>query len=351
MKRWYGILFAIALTLGQVPGNAFGQRGVGLSRDFDYQFGAWRVRVARLLDPASSSPRWVHYDGTHVVTPLLGGRANIGVLEVSGPSGRLEGLQLRLYDSANAQWRLSFASGSDGIVQPPSSGRFENGRGTFFSSERIGAFDARVRTTATQLSATAYRDVIAYSRSRGDAWHTVWTATYTKITVGTPQRPTHENAGAMLGTAFDFQIDRWSVHLERLATRLRGSHAWRTYEGTLVVHRLWSGRANVGELDVRDGATRFQSILLRTYDPRTAQWSDYAGDVADGSVALPPEKGRFANGCGELYDRERFEGRPIIVRYVFDEITARSSRFVQSFSADGGKTWEPNAIALFTRAS
>ena len=35
---------------------------------------------------------------------------------------------------------------------------------------------------------------------------------------------------------------------------------------------------------------------------------------------------------------------------IFDEITARSSRFVQSFSADGGKTWEANAIARFTRA-
>jgi hypothetical protein len=350
MNRWYGFLFAITLTLGQVPGGALGQQGSDVSRDFDYQFGTWRVHVARLLDPASTSPHWAHYDGTHVVTPLLGGQANVGVLEVSGPSGKLEGLQLRLYDPAHGEWRLSFASGSDGIVQPPSSGRFENGRGTFFSSERIGGSDARVRTTATPLSATAYRDVIAYSRSRSDAWHTIWSATYTKVADSTLQAPPEENAGVRASTAFDFQIGRWSVRLERLTARLRGSHTWRTYDGTLVVHRLWSGRANVGELDVRDGATRFQSILLRTYDPRTGQWSDYAGNVGDGSLDLPPETGRFANGRGELYDHETFEGRPVIVRYVFDEITARSSRFVQSFSADGGKTWEPNAIARFTRA-
>jgi hypothetical protein len=350
MNRLYGILFAISLTLGEAPAGAAGQPGGDRSRDFDYQFGAWRVPVARLLDPAGASPHWAQYDGTHVVTPLLGGQANVGVLEVRGPSGKLEGLQLRLYDPANRQWRLSFASGSDGIVQPPSAGRFENSRGTFFSSERIGGSDARVRTTATQFSATEYRDVIAYSRGGSDAWHTVWTATYTKIAPSAAHQSPDESGGFGAGAAFDFQIGRWCAHLERLTTRLRGSHLWRTYEGTLVVHRLWGGRANVGELDVRDGATRFQSILLRTYDPRTAQWSDYAGNVADGSVDLPPETGRFANGRGELYDRESFEGRPIVVRYVFDEITPRSSRFVQSFSADGGKTWERNAIARFTRA-
>lgn len=50
-----------------------------------------------------------------------------------------------------------------------------------------------------------------------------------------------------------------------------------------------------------------------------------------------------------LYDRETYAGRTILVRYVFDDITARSCRFVRSFSADNGKTWERNMVALFTR--
>ncbi|MFY9861592.1 MAG: hypothetical protein WBE59_01050 [Candidatus Cybelea sp.] len=351
MKRWYVLLLAMTLMLGPASAGAIGQPRSDASRDFDYQFGVWRVHVARLLDPASASPHWTHYDGTHAVTRLLEGHANVGVLEVNGPSGRLEGLQLRLYDPANGQWRLSFASGSDGIVQPPSSGRFEDGRATFFSNQLIGGFDARVRSTTTRFSATAYRDVIAYSTSRGgDVWHAIWIADYTKIGSAAQESLDETAANQDSTTAFDFQVGRWCAHLERLTTRLRGARAWRNYDGTLVVHRLWSGRANVGVLDVRDGTTRFQSILLRTYDPHTARWSDYAGNVSDGSVALPPVTGRFSNGRGELYDRETFEGRPILVRYVFDEITARSSRFVQSFSADEGKTWEPNAIARFTRA-
>lgn len=342
-----GLLSIALLALGPASAVASGQPERSSSGDFDYQFGTWRVHVARLLDPASTVQRWAQYAGTHTVTPLLGGRANLGELEVRGANGRLEGLQLRLYDPATAQWKLSFASGSDGIVQAPSTGQFVNGRGTFFAGERIAGHDARVRTTVTRLSPTAYRDVIAYATRESDVWHTLWVATYTKMAV--PAAQTSAEA-ANPRTAFDFQIGRWATRLQRLTTRLHGSHVWRVYDGTLVVHRLWNGRANVGELDVRDGTARFESILLRTYDPRTDRWSDYAGDVADGSVELPPVTGRFSNGRGELYDRDTLDGRPILVRYVFDEITARSSRFEQSFSADGGKTWEVNAIARFTRA-
>jgi hypothetical protein len=37
------------------------------------------------------------------------------------------------------------------------------------------------------------------------------------------------------------------------------------------------------------------------------------------------------------------------VRFVISVITQDSCRFEQSFSDDGGKTWEPNWIAIDTR--
>jgi hypothetical protein len=52
---------------------------------------------------------------------------------------------------------------------------------------------------------------------------------------------------------------------------------------------------------------------------------------------------------GEFFDQEEFQGRQIIVRYVWSEITANSAHFEQSFSPDGGKTWETNWIATDTR--
>jgi hypothetical protein len=314
---------------------------------FDYQFGAWRVHVSRLLDPGGSSPRWARYEGTHVVTPLLGGGANIGVLEVTGPTGSIEGLQLRTYDPSTEQWRLSFASGSDGVVQPPAVGRFEDNQVLFLDSTRIGGRPARVRTVVTRLAERTYRDVISYSTD-GSTWHPFWIASYVKMPdakrFDTTVSPSESNRD------FDFQIGSWHVELDRLARRLAGSHDWHTYTGSFVLRRLWNGRANVGALDVRRGADRIESILLRTYNPQTGQWSDYSVAMADASVLFPPAVGRFRNGRGELYDRETYAGKAIVVRYVFDDITARSCRFVQSFSADNGKTWEPNVVALFTRA-
>jgi hypothetical protein len=281
------------------------------------------------------------------VTPLLNGSANIGVLEIGGPTGSIEGLQLRTYDASTGQWKLAFASSSDGKVQPPSIGRFENGQGVFFDSTRIGGRQARVRTVATRLTETTYRDVISYS-TNGSTWHTLWIASYARMR----NAKLSDAAGAVSsGNAgdFDFQIGTWRVDVERLARRLAGSHDWSTYIGSLVVRRLWNGGANVGELDVRHGADRIEAIILRTYNPQKRQWSDYSVDPANGSVLFPPAVGRFSNGRGELYDRETYGGRKILVRYVFDDITARSCRFVQSFSADNGKTWEPNMVALFTR--
>jgi hypothetical protein len=44
-------------------------------------------------------------------------------------------------------------------------------------------------------------------------------------------------------------------------------------------------------------------------------------------------------------------GRAIYVRFIFSDITRESFRPEQAFSDDGGKTWEVNWIAKFTRLS
>jgi hypothetical protein len=49
--------------------------------------------------------------------------------------------------------------------------------------------------------------------------------------------------------------------------------------------------------------------------------------------------------------QEEFEGRTILVRNIWSDITADSCRFEQSFSDDGGKTWEVIWIAVDTRVN
>jgi hypothetical protein len=62
-----------------------------------------------------------------------------------------------------------------------------------------------------------------------------------------------------------------------------------------------------------------------------------------------PTVGAFANGRGEFFDWEEYDGRMILVRNVWKDITPTSGRFEQSYSDDGGKTWELNWVATDTR--
>jgi len=149
---------------------------------------------------------------------------------------------------------------------------------------------------------------------------------------------------------FDFEFGTWTVKLKRLAEPLTGSTTWVEYEGTSVVRRVWGGRANLGELDVEGPTGRIVGLSLRLYDPGTREWRIHWANSRDGLLG-PAMVGGFKDGRGEFYNQETFNGRAVFVRFIFSDITPNSFRFEQAFSADGGKTWEPNWIATFARVS
>jgi len=147
---------------------------------------------------------------------------------------------------------------------------------------------------------------------------------------------------------FDFEIGTWKTHLKRLQNPLTGSTTWVEYEGTTVVRKIWDGRANLVELDVQGPAGHIEALSLRLYNPESQQWSlNFAG--SGGGTLSQPTIGEFKNGRGEFFDQEIFKGRAILVRFVISDITATSCHFEQSFSEDGGKSWEVNWIATDTR--
>jgi len=143
---------------------------------------------------------------------------------------------------------------------------------------------------------------------------------------------------------FDFEIGTWKTHLKRLQRPLTGSTTWVEYEGTTVVRKVWDGRANLVELDVKGPAGRIEGLSLRLYNPQSRQWSLNFANSASGTLTVP-SIGSFKNGRGEFYAQETLNGRAIFVRFVISDITPNSARFEQAFSDDGGKTWEVNWIA------
>lgn len=147
---------------------------------------------------------------------------------------------------------------------------------------------------------------------------------------------------------FDFEIGTWDTHLKRLRNPLSGSTTWVEYEGTSVVTKVLGGRANLVELEVDGPAGRIEGLSLRLYNPEARQWSLNFASIA-GGVLTEPVIGAFENGVGEFYGQETFNGRAIFVKFVISKLSEDSWRFEQSFSDDGGRTWEPNWIAVDTR--
>ena len=129
---------------------------------------------------------------------------------------------------------------------------------------------------------------------------------------------------------------------------MTGSSTWVEYEGTTVVSKVWNGRANLVELQVDGPGGHLEALSLRLYNPESRQWSLNFSNSRVGTVSQPTI-GEFKNGRGEFYDQEDLNGRAILVRFVILDITPTSCRFEQSFSDDGGKTWELNWVATDTR--
>ena len=148
---------------------------------------------------------------------------------------------------------------------------------------------------------------------------------------------------------FDFEIGTWAMQRRRLAHPLTSSTSWvDPGPATHIVRAVWGGRASLGELRVDAPTPHFVGSILHLYDPQSHQWYLYWASAEDGKVAAPMVGG-FKNGRGEFIDQEPFDGRMILARLVYSDITPTSFRTEQSFSADGGATWEPNAIDTYTR--
>lgn len=59
--------------------------------------------------------------------------------------------------------------------------------------------------------------------------------------------------------------------------------------------------------------------------------------------------GGFTDGIGTFIAEDTFEGQPILVRFLWSDMTATTCRWEQAFSTDGGETWEVNWIMESTR--
>jgi hypothetical protein len=150
---------------------------------------------------------------------------------------------------------------------------------------------------------------------------------------------------------FDFLIGDWKAHVRRLPDRLNHSDKWDVYDGISNHHKLLDSNANFEQFEVTgaDKKLHIKGQTLRLYNPATRQWSIYLVDLDNGTLDTPPVVGGFNGKHGEFFHEENFKGRTILVRYEWFDISPHSAKMQQSFSPDGGKTWEVNWICELSR--
>ncbi len=349
MKFKIGILLLIISCAGlAIPGDAADadEQPAKITvrdgqHDFDFDFGTWKTHSSRLLHPLTGSTSWVDMDGTTVVSKVWGGRANLAEFKADGPAGHLELLSLRTYNPAAHQWSLAFATPNVGVLGVPSD---------FYDQEPINGKSVLVRFSIWGITVDTAQSEQAFSDDGGKTWEVNWINRYTRESTSNAPPVPSPGESAMRGgqNDFDFEPGVWKTHLRRLVHPLSGSTTWAEYDGTTTVRPVWDGRANLVELEVNGPAGHIEGLSLRLYSPHSHQWSLNFSNSSVGTLS-PPTIGEFQNGRGEFFDQEDLDGRSIFVRFIISDITPDSVHFEQSYSSDGGKSWEANWIATDTR--
>jgi hypothetical protein len=150
---------------------------------------------------------------------------------------------------------------------------------------------------------------------------------------------------------FDFALGTWKARLKRLEHPLTGSNTWVEFDGTFVARKVWDGRATIEEVELDSPGGHIEGLTLRLYSAQTHQWSIYWANSKNGVMDTSPQVGQFKNGRGEFYGTDTLNGKLIYVRFVWTNTNTNIPHFEQSYSDDGGKTWEVNWMTDQTRIS
>jgi hypothetical protein len=151
----------------------------------------------------------------------------------------------------------------------------------------------------------------------------------------------------MTVTDFDFLAGGWKSRQRRLVEVLADCEEWYEFDATLDCQVFLDGAGNFDVL--RSPERDLEGMTVRLYSPSERVWRIWwAAKTSDGRLD-EPVVGRFEGGVGTFECADTWHGTPIRVRYVWSEVDTAHPRWEQSFSTDGGGTWETNWVGTFTR--
>ncbi len=316
------------------------------TRDWEWLVGNWDVKHKRLRERLAGDTHWDQFSGKSALWLTMGGLGTIDDNLLELPGGSYRAITIRAFDAETGKWSIWWLDGRDptNIGTPPVMGRFEGDTGTFATRDTFNGRPITVRFRWLDIHSAQPNWEQAFSADEGATWEVNW-RNYFTLTSATPT-PLPRLAGA--NRDWDFLVGSWNASHRRLRKRLVGNKDWDTFGGTLVNWPVLGGFGNVGDnvMEMPGGTVR--GVGIRSFDPATKQWYSRWLDARYPTIG-EPVRGRFENGVGIFIGDDTLDGRAIQTRVRWTGITAKTARWEQSCSADGGKTWEVNWITDFTR--
>ncbi len=158
-------------------------------RDFDFEFGRWRVHNERLKARLTGCREWEQFDAVGECHPILGGIGNREEL-VTDELGdtRYIGTALRLFNPVTRRWSIWWADNRRGVLEPPVHGAFAGRVGTFHGDDVHDGRPVRVRFIWDARAPARLRWEQAFSPADRENWETNWVMTFTPLAGDTGTR-------------------------------------------------------------------------------------------------------------------------------------------------------------------
>jgi hypothetical protein len=151
----------------------------------------------------------------------------------------------------------------------------------------------------------------------------------------------------MTNTDFEFLAGEWDSTQRRLRRILDDCDEWYEFPATASCQLALDGNATLDVL--RSDEQNLEGVTLRLYDPDEKVWRIWWASKTTGGKLDVPVVGSFVDGVGTFECDDTFRDRPVRVRYRWTDTATDHPTWEQSFSPDGGETWEVNWTATFSR--
>jgi hypothetical protein len=167
--------------------------------------------------------------------------------------------------------------------------------------------------------------------------------------------PTHAQSGgatpAREAAQFDFLVGQWEVALQpKIGSLAKLIHGQPTLTGSWKAWRAFDGMGVDDELRVVDGSGNPATLThaQRIYDAKAQRWLISSLDVYRvrfSSATAQWQGGEMrVDGSGTSAD-----GKPMLTRTRFHDITADGFKMRQDRSTDNGASWDEGALVIVAK--